>query len=262
MNKVLSIMSMFVLMGGVLASVRLVGMNQDIRGRASENGIILCHKTGSGSNRRTIRVIESAVQSHLEHGDSLGDCEMDTDSSPDKKVANENLSNKYVAEPISQNNFVFTFRPTEFKNGLHPIFVELKFVQNNKVLYTKQTTANHVSNGIFQGKITGISDGSYSVFLKTEQHLGKVFTPVNVISGETRWDFTQSQLIAGDFNNDNVLDIFDVGEFLAVYTEPNVPANAGNKKFDLNHDGLINKTDLNLLLENYTNFAIQGDRLL
>jgi hypothetical protein len=102
---------------------------------------------------------------------------------------------------------------------------------------------------------------SVDVLVKDENHLRRklgslTLTPTDN-SGPVAWNLII--LKAGDFNNDNVLNITDISNLLTVYNALSVPVIAGNRIYDANSDNTINIDDISLVLSNYTALQIPGE---
>jgi len=113
------------------------------------------------------------------------------------------------------------------------------------------------ASGIYSGIIT-TTPGTYDVLIKGPAHLQKKFTNITLNPGTNIKDFSSNPLKAGDFDNNNVLNIFDVGAILNRYTSLSVPVDSLNP-FDIDANGVININDISLVLVNYTALEVRGD---
>ncbi len=68
-------------------------------------------------------------------------------------------------------------------------------------------------------------------------------------------------LMVGDFDNDNKIDILDIGLLLSVYNSLSVPVNETNQKYDVDGNGVINIFDISIVLSNYTELVVRGDEI-
>jgi len=123
--------------------------------------------------------------------------------------------------------------------------------RSNAVLVTAD------ANGIYSGTIT-IAPGTYDILIKGPIHLQKKFPNVTLNQGTNTKDFSSTPLKAGDFDDNNVLNVFDVGAILNHYTSSSVPVDSLNP-FDIDASGVININDISLVLENYTALEVGGD---
>ena len=114
------------------------------------------------------------------------------------------------------------------------------------------------------GKYTGttattIPPGTYDVYIKDPAHLQKKFASITLAQGTNTRDFSQTNLLAGDFNNDNAITIADVGSLLQQFTQLSVPVTDQNRIFDVNSDDAISIADIAIVLGNYTALSVPGD---
>jgi hypothetical protein len=100
---------------------------------------------------------------------------------------------------------------------------------------------------------------TYDAYIKEPTHLQKKFSNIILAYGNNNLDFTASPLLAGDFNNDNNINILDLGKWLSVYTQLSVPVTPVNQIYDVNGDGVITIQDLGIVLSNYTQLNNLGD---
>jgi hypothetical protein len=105
----------------------------------------------------------------------------------------------------------------------------------NELVASKSGDLNYASGyGYFAGKIdmgNSLTDGLYLIKVKADGYLrGELKRPVSVrVDNINRLGVVD--LVAGDMNNDNVIDILDY-----------------NLLGDLNDDGVVNKLDYDLFL--------------
>jgi hypothetical protein len=101
----------------------------------------------------------------------------------------------------------------------------------------------------------------YLVVVQANKYLAKQISngPVAITNGEESVA-TPDPLVAGDANNDNVLDGADYNIMIGCYSDY-APAVACNQEqfaqADFNDDGKVNQFDYNLLLREFK--AAQGD---
>ena len=138
--------------------------------------------------------------------------------------------------------------------------VTVTFKNGNTVVLT-QNNVNLVSDstGTYAGSVSNITPGTYDIYIKEPTHLQKKFAAVTLVAGNNTEDWTAAPMLAGDFNNDNKIDITDIGLILANYTQLSVPVNQTNQVYDVNGDGIINIQDVAVALSNYTQLEVLGD---
>ncbi|MCS6775039.1 MAG: dockerin type I domain-containing protein [Chloroherpetonaceae bacterium] len=123
----------------------------------------------------------------------------------------------------------------------------------------RPTTGSPVTRNVkltAQGTFTleDIPPGTYSVAVKTPKHLQKVLTGVTV-SGAFRAGLRVA-LLAGDANDDNSVDVFDLAVLIDSFDSAAGDPNWNDGAADFNCDGAVDVLDLALLIQN---FDLSGD---
>lgn len=123
--------------------------------------------------------------------------------------------------------------------------------------------------GTFQNQaelaLTNLSvnnDGStYEVFAKTPGWLRKRLGSLTIVPGPNAAppEWSDITLTAGDFDNNNRLDIQDIGLILGQYTQLSLSVTSSNAIYDLDASNTININDIAIVLSNYTALQISGD---
>jgi len=156
------------------------------------------------------------------------------------------------------------------KNPLHPqrnLKIEVFDTNNQSVANSAAPVTYDSTTGMFIGAVGlpgSVKTGNYSVKLQSDRYLKKLVPGIQQIVAGQVVSVTPVQMIAGDTNNDNVLNVLDYNALLDCgYGELNpLPMNDPNATFhsancqvhtpaedvDLNDDGVINSTDYNLFL--------------
>jgi hypothetical protein len=88
-----------------------------------------------------------------------------------------------------------------------------------------------------------ITPDTYNIFIKGWAHLQKKFAGITLVEGENNQDFSGTELLAGDANNDNYVSGADFGILQSTYFE------AGPADFNL--DGVVNGADFAIMQPNY-----------
>lgn len=154
-------------------------------------------------------------------------------------------------------------------NPVNKTIVAAVAVYNSSNQYVKQATGNLTFDGqVFKGPINigSLPAGSYTTYIKTSNSLIKRLTPT--ITGGTGGpiNMPQVELITGDFDQTNKLDIVDYNKLLTCYgknQQGNILNIFGTNAFtcglqDLNDDGKVDEKDVNIFLRG---FAIrEGDK--
>lgn len=136
---------------------------------------------------------------------------------------------------------------------------QVSLTQSGETKYQQDVILTANGEGYYTGQIGNLTPGAYDVYVKGWAHLQKKFENIQINLGENEIVWTQTTLPAGDFNDDNVLDIDDISLLLQQYTGTSVPANEENYQFDVNLDGQINVFDLALVLQNWTDLKVPGE---
>ncbi len=109
---------------------------------------------------------------------------------------------------------------------------------------------------------TDFAAGAWTLSVKDGNHLRKKYGAVTLAKGVANAVVKKAatdSMRAGDFNNDNKINISDFGLIIASFTKLGDPATGDKVKFDINGDGVIHIQDITLLLTNYTALEVAGD---
>jgi len=130
--------------------------------------------------------------------------------------------------------------------------VTVSLRKNNKEVMWRKIMFSPQTNGDYKGTLFLNNLGSYSIFIKPDNYLRKDFGLANLTKGENFLNFDQDELLAGDLNNDNIINSLDLSLLL------NEINNEGKKQKigDFNNDGKVDSLDLSILISNYRK---QGD---
>lgn len=296
--KLSNFVGLFLLLIGVAAGVFLVQQVQDYREKAKKpDKYTICHKTGSASNPYvTIEISENALEAHINHGDTVGACpENGEDSGNDEGIGGESgntssndtggsggdgdsssrtgssgdsggdasgtqvvTDTKYVYLNPGTLEFYIKFLGVDEKREDKSIRVELR-KQEEEVHIYEDVVVSANSSGVYSGTLREVPPGLYNIYIKNINHLQRSFEEVNLVRGFNRWYWNNNQLIPGDLDADNDIDIEDVALFLAEYNEHDMDVTAENINYDLNFDNKIDRKDLTLLLENYQELEVKGE---
>lgn len=163
---------------------------------------------------------------------------------------------KYIVSP-SDVNFKIKLQSLNVTGPNDTLTILLR--KNNSVIYMQNAGAVSDSNGIYSVGITNIIPDTYDIYIKDGTHLEKKYANVSLVTGLNSEDWTRSPLLAGDFDNNNKINITDIGKILSRYTSLEVPVNSNNQIYDVNADGNINIKDITIALSNYTALEVPGD---
>lgn len=156
------------------------------------------------------------------------------------------------------------------KNPLHPqrdLQITVYDTNNQVVASSSSPVTFNSTDGMFEGGVglpSTVKTGNYSVKIQTDRYLRKLVPGIQQVVAGQQVSVTPVQMIAGDTNNDNVLNVLDYNAMLDCgYGQLNpLPMNDPNSAFhstncqvhtppedvDINDDGIINSTDYNLFL--------------
>ncbi len=102
---------------------------------------------------------------------------------------------------------------------------------------------------------------NYDVYVLVPKYLQKKLGTMTIFPGTNTspvaWKNTLIK--AGDFDNNNVININDISSMLSSFTALTVPDTQANKMYDVNNDGVININDISLVLTNFTALNVAGD---
>jgi hypothetical protein len=111
--------------------------------------------------------------------------------------------------------------------------------------------------------LTGIplAGTQYSVYAKDDGYLRKKLGDISLNAGDnfapSSWG--SQMLLAGDFDDNNILNVFDIGDILSVYIRLSVVVIPSNQVFDINVDDIISLEDIVIVLSNYTSLNVPGE---
>lgn len=130
---------------------------------------------------------------------------------------------------------------------------------------TAQTLTTNGDGTLDAIELSGVTPGTYDVYIKTNQHLRKKLSNVTFGTGTTTLNFTTAdnagpkgalRLKAGDINNsasagvfgDNIVNAVDISTLLTVLD--NADGTGNILRANLNQDVVVNAVDISLLLTN------------
>lgn len=156
------------------------------------------------------------------------------------------------------------------KNPVHPqrnLQVEV-FNTDNQIVASASAPVNYdPATGTFTGKMglgQNVTSGNYNVKVKTDRYLRRLVPGILQIQANVENEVPDTQLVAGDTNGDNFLNVIDYNALLDCgYGELNpLPQADANSKFntqeckahapvinvDIDDNGVVNSYDYNLFL--------------
>lgn len=147
------------------------------------------------------------------------------------------------------------------QNPLHPergVNVQVFNTANQLVADQVGNVTYSSASGTFIGTVdlgSAITTGSYNVKVKTDQYLASLLPGIQTITAGTVNNLPPTPLIAGDVDNNNVLNILDYNILMGCYSDfaPAVSCTDAQKQMaDINDDGVVNQYDYNLFLRELT----------
>ena len=157
------------------------------------------------------------------------------------------------------------------KNPLHPqrvLNIQVFDTNNQSVANSSSPVTYDSTSGMFLGAVglpSSVKTGNYSVKIQTDRYLRRLVPGIqHIVAGQEVTVSPPVEMIAGDTNNDNVLNVLDYNALLDCgygdlnplpMNDPNATFHSANcqvhtpvEDLDLNDDGIINSTDYNLFL--------------
>jgi hypothetical protein len=163
-----------------------------------------------------------------------------------------------TATPIAQVNFNVKFQGITNQGSNKVVSVVVK---NGSTVVASNSNVNVTSNssGVYSGSLSNVPAGTYDIVIKEQTHLSRKFAGVNIAGGSNNVDLTSKPMLAGDFDNNNALNISDIGQILSQYTALSTPVSGSNAIYDIDNDGSINVVDVSIVLSNYTQLEVLGE---
>jgi len=143
---------------------------------------------------------------------------------------------------------------------------EITFINASGNQYSYQGSSLLNGDGVFRNEYSLTLDNlptnnTYLVYLKDTRHLRKELGFVTILPGvnQAPVEWEDKVLLAGDFDNNNILNIIDLGMILSEYKALQNPVNPTNQIYDVNWDNMIDIFDVTLVISNYTEIQVFGD---
>lgn len=156
------------------------------------------------------------------------------------------------------------------KNPLHPTrsLEVLVFDSNNQLIASKSGVIQYASaSGTFKGKVdlgASFQSGNYNVKIKSNSYLRKLIPGiVNIVNLKDN-PIQQTALVAGDTNDDNILNVLDYNALLdcgygaldplpldnpnAIYNTKECKVHTPTINTDVDDNGIVNSPDYNIFL--------------
>lgn len=102
--------------------------------------------------------------------------------------------------------------------------------------------------------LPALATGNYLVYLKPDGYLRSMIGTITIPSSSNQTITTSKQFVAGDLNNNNIVDLTDYNTLISCMEKD--PATSSCQYADINDDGSINDTDVTLFLQAFS--AIYG----
>jgi len=141
------------------------------------------------------------------------------------------------------------------------VTVTLYDAHKNLIATQAGTVVYDSASGSFQGSVVFDKDcpsGTYSIEVNTDRYLKQFISDPQTITAGTTTQLAPVNLVAGDANNDEYLDIVDYSIVIGCFSElmPATSCNDTTKALgDFNDDGVVNQFDYNLFLRELTKQA-------
>lgn len=147
------------------------------------------------------------------------------------------------------------------KAPLHPsrnVTVYVYDDQNNLATTKTGLITYSATTGTFKGTIdvgNQLQKGDYTVRIKESTHLRRLVPGIQQLTAQTNNNMPEVQMVAGDVNSDNAINILDYNLLVGCYSDllPAVSCTDETKlTTDLNDNGSVNQFDYNLFLREIT----------
>ncbi len=137
--------------------------------------------------------------------------------------------------------------------------------KNNNLIADKMGSINYnAGTGIFTGSVDVglIPTDIYTVKVKSDGHLRRLIPGIQNITGGQTNNMPRVNLVAGDIDNNNAININDYNILLSCISDPTI-ANVDNHQLcnsnpnyiiqsDLDDNGVVDRYDYNLFLREYS----------
>jgi len=171
-----------------------------------------------------------------------------------------------ITPTLSPDNMTVSFKVQGVSGSRPEQLFKVNLRKNSQILFTDNQmpiASNNAGTFTFNIDTSSFctSGGTFEILIKSSSHLQKKYADLNLACGSINFDFTSNpsnHLKASDVNDDNQLDIFDIGLILTLYTDLAVPV-APRTPQDVNFDEVITIDDIAFPLINYTDLEIPGD---
>ncbi len=144
------------------------------------------------------------------------------------------------------------------KNPKHPTIstdIQIYTTDNNLIASGAGKITYNAASGNYLGEIpiqAGFPSGKYTLKIKGDTYLRKQVSGTQTITAGQKNSITLVNLVAGDTNNDNKLNILDYNTILDCYSDlaPATNCSLATKKVvaDINDDDGVNQIDYNLFI--------------
>ncbi|HVA96989.1 MAG TPA: VWA domain-containing protein [Candidatus Acidoferrales bacterium] len=133
--------------------------------------------------------------------------------------------------------------------------IQIFTLSNQQIAGGTGTLTYNQTNGDYTGNVpisAGFPTGQYIIKVKTNTHLRRQIQQIQSITAGTVNTITSVALVAGDVDNNNVLNILDYNLLLGCYSDLTAATNCADSttqtNSDLNDDGAVNQIDYNLFI--------------
>lgn len=201
----------------------------------------------------------------------MGQTRMYTKQAPPTDILNTASGGEYTIEQLGNARILFNFKMqgVEGECSSRPAvftITDSEITKGYSIITSSDTDGLFTpSEEIPVGLPIPLSGRTFSMSIKPEGYLNKSLGDIMVypdgIAFSSRSDHVA---LVGDFDEPgtggyNILNIVDIGQILAEYTQLSIPVTPETKKFDIDCSGDITIADVALVLVNYTDLTIRGD---
>lgn len=166
--------------------------------------------------------------------------------------------------PVSTDSFYFKIKVVGLTNTISGLNTKVS-VQNpdESTSRTYPVTLSYAGNGLFNGIVSRASNQpvfkeGFTLAVKGEKHVQRSFTNMRLGAPGDYTDLTSKPLQPGDLpTQDGVVDAGDINKVLSIFAKP-VQGSADLAIADVNYDGIVNSTDLGLILSTLSTKSDEG----
>lgn len=159
---------------------------------------------------------------------------------------------------LASVNFSVRFQSVNSKRPDQSVRIEMHpEAGENQIFEAVNVEADSI--GVYSGAATNVKPGVYDIYVKGASHLQRKISGVYVYKGVNEYDWTDRELLVGDFDGNNVINLYDLALIIQYYKKEDNIITELSLNYDVNFDGLISLGDIDEVLGNYLSLEVSGD---